>query len=172
MRNDGTTQSIIVPSSPVVPSDLPSNFATSGSMLAFNPDSWNQTINPSATNFIEASSQFTNMPLLVRDGSSTAKLPINRLKSTITNTQPQQNIQSQPNKQQKKVAHNAIERRYRNNINDRINDLKNVVPALCHLKSKDSKDDDDIDEVDGIPAATKLNKATILRKATEYITYL
>jgi hypothetical protein len=177
MRNNGTTQSIIVPSSPVVPSDLPSNFATGGAMLAFNPGSWNQTINPSATNFVsdgimEASSQFTNIPLLVRDGSSTAKLPINRLKSTITNTQPQQNIQSQPNKQQKKVAHNAIERRYRNNINDRINDLKNVVPALCHLKSKDSKDDDDIDEVDGIPAATKLNKATILRKATEYITYL
>ncbi|CAG8742761.1 2153_t:CDS:1, partial [Funneliformis mosseae] len=74
-----------------------------------------------------------------------------------------------PNKQQKKVAHNAIERRYRNNINDRINDLKNVVPALCHLKSKD---DDEVSEVDGIPAATKLNKATILRKATEYINYL
>ncbi|GBC09054.1 hypothetical protein RclHR1_08590005 [Rhizophagus clarus] len=177
MCNDGTTQSIIVPSSPVVPSELPSNFTTRGAMLSFNQGSWNQTINPSATNFVpegitEASSQFTNMPLLVRDGSSTAKIPINRLKSTITNTQPQQNIQSQPNKQQKKVAHNAIERRYRNNINDRINDLKNVVPALCHLKSKDSKDDEEVDEVDGIPAATKLNKATILRKATEYITYL
>ncbi|RIA82195.1 hypothetical protein C1645_788830 [Glomus cerebriforme] len=175
-RGDGTTQSIIVPSSPVVPSELPSNFTTEA-ILAFNPSSWNQTINPSATSFapdeiMEVPSQFSNT-LLVRDGSSTAKLPINRLKSTITNTHQQQNIQSQPNKQQKKVAHNAIERRYRNNINDRINDLKNVVPALCHIKSKDNKDDDDnIDEVDGIPAATKLNKATILRKATEYITYL
>ncbi|CAG8753489.1 32157_t:CDS:2, partial [Racocetra persica] len=93
-------------------------------------------------------------------------------KSTPSNTkssQPQKNSKPQTNKQQKKLAHNVIERRYRNNINDRINDLKNVVPALCHLKSKD---DDVIEEVDGIPAATKTNKATILRKATEYIVYL
>ncbi|KAL1917768.1 uncharacterized protein VTP21DRAFT_3602 [Calcarisporiella thermophila] len=71
-------------------------------------------------------------------------------------------------KKQKKVAHNAIERRYRNNINDRIADLKNVVPALCHLRSKHDSEE----EIDGVVAATKLNKATILRKATEYIIYL
>lgn len=40
------------------------------------------------------------------------------------------------------------------------------------MKSKDSKDDEEDDKVDGIPAATKLNKATILKKATEYIVYL
>ncbi|CAG8488493.1 3562_t:CDS:2 [Funneliformis caledonium] len=169
--SDGT-QSIVVPSSPVISSDT-SNYATN-SMLAFNQGAWNQsaqTVNPSATSFVpDGMIEFTNIPLLVaRDSSPAAKLPINRLKSTISNAQPQQNFQSQPNKQQKKVAHNAIERRYRNNINDRINDLKNVVPALCHLKSKD---DDEVSEVDGIPAATKLNKATILRKATEYINYL
>ncbi|CAG8706433.1 21505_t:CDS:2 [Gigaspora margarita] len=37
---------------------------------------------------------------------------------------------------------------------------------------RSNKDDDVIEEVDGIPAATKTNKATILKKATEYIVYL
>lgn len=105
-------------------------------------------------------------------------------------------------RQLKKVAHNAIERRYRNNINDRIRDLKNVVPALYKAKirekrsssskigfeDEDSSDgegnnpsnnassggdeDNDGDIVDGVEVAKKLNKATILHKATEYIHHL
>ncbi|KAJ2699881.1 hypothetical protein H4218_002354 [Coemansia sp. IMI 209128] len=99
--------------------------------------------------------------------------------------------------QQRKVAHNAIERRYRNNINDRISDLRNAVPALQHVRAKkkapgnsntDSSDDEEDDggdeiydvanaasgstHIDGVAAATKLNKATILGKSTEYIYYL
>lgn len=88
-----------------------------------------------------------------------------------------------PEKPEKKVAHNAIERRYRNNINDRIAELKSVVPALVHAKVKtgmkrnqanedDDDDDDDAEVLDGVAVATKLNKATILRKATEYIVHL
>ncbi|KAG0304075.1 hypothetical protein BGZ98_005952 [Dissophora globulifera] len=107
------------------------------------------------------------------------KIPITRLKppqALVAPTPPPPSAQGpQPTKQQKKVAHNAIERRYRNNINDRINDLKNVVPALCNVKTKDEKDDEDDDEpqdADGVTRATKLNKATILRKATEYIIVL
>ncbi|KAJ2956923.1 hypothetical protein NQZ79_g7285 [Umbelopsis isabellina] len=91
---------------------------------------------------------------------------------------------STPNgeKPEKKVAHNAIERRYRNNINDRIAELKSVVPALVHAKVKtgskrnnneeDDDDEDDNEILDGVAVATKLNKATILRKATEYIVHL
>ncbi|KAJ2660393.1 hypothetical protein IWW48_002977 [Coemansia sp. RSA 1200] len=95
---------------------------------------------------------------------------------------------------QRKVAHNAIERRYRNNINDRIRDLRNSVPALQNIRPKNKQhqhpgadtinndeNDDDIDDendaeeaavVDGVEAATKLNKATILGKSTEYIYHL
>ncbi|CAG8701541.1 44837_t:CDS:2 [Gigaspora margarita] len=101
------------------------------------------------------------------EGTSSDTKPCS--KSSTSPSQKQPNSKTIANKQKKKVAHNVIERRYRNNINDRINDLKNVVPALCHLKSKD---DDVIEEVDGIPAATKTNKATILKKAAEYIVHL
>lgn len=94
-------------------------------------------------------------------------------------------------KQFKKVAHNAIERRYRKNINERILDLKNVVPALYKASPKGHKsssgnefedsseednhhqDKEDTHEiVDGVEVAKKLNKATILHKATEYIHHL
>ena len=90
-------------------------------------------------------------------------------------------------KHQKKVAHNAIERRYRNNINDRIKQLQDVIPALQYTKNikereKNQKEkgggEDDvvkIDEsliIDGIPAARKLNKATVLKSATDYIVHL
>lgn len=101
-------------------------------------------------------------------------------------------------RQLKKVAHNAIERRYRNNINDRIRDLKNVVPALYKARVREKKsrsnsknnieeendeaaaetsDDDDestktCEFVEGVEVAKKLNKATILHKATEYIHHL
>ncbi|KAI9312826.1 helix-loop-helix DNA-binding domain-containing protein [Dichotomocladium elegans] len=84
----------------------------------------------------------------------------------------------------KNSAHNIIERRYRNNINDRIAELRNVVPALCHVNSgkrrripdEDHGDDElhqrEEEYIDGVAIATKLNKATILQKATEYIQYL
>ncbi|KAJ1944734.1 hypothetical protein FBU59_002520 [Linderina macrospora] len=112
------------------------------------------------------------------------KIPINRLKSTPTTTslpaQPTLPDGSAPTHHQRKVAHNAIERRYRNNINDRIRDLRNSVPALQHIRPKkksgvqddEHTDDEDDTHVDGVEAATKLNKATILGKATEYIYYL
>ncbi|KAG0171615.1 hypothetical protein DFQ28_000682 [Apophysomyces sp. BC1034] len=118
------------------------------------------------------------------------KVPIHRLKnpaSPTTSISQQSSVAPPVNRQQKKTAHNAIERRYRNNINDRIAELKNAVPALLHAKLKDSRtgkrshrsmeDDDEEAEdgeeyLDGVAVATKLNKATILRKATEYITHL
>ncbi|KAI9260731.1 hypothetical protein BDA99DRAFT_513040 [Phascolomyces articulosus] len=112
-----------------------------------------------------------------------------RTNSDISDVELNQHLwRLEPNQQIKKVAHNAIERRYRNNINDRIQDLKNVVPALykAKIKEKGGPDDDDSDDdmnattgeqpegeiVEGVEVAKKLNKATILRKATEYIMFL
>ncbi|KAJ3192257.1 hypothetical protein HK101_006816 [Irineochytrium annulatum] len=132
-----------------------------------------------------------NIPVSTGSGVE-SKVPIVRLPKTPLVTMPVNPVPEKPPKQQRKVAHNAIERRYRNNINQRIADLKIVVPALNSPKIKDGRrgggakkdkdgDDDDSDGdggddqdeiIDGIPAATKHNKATILRKATEYIVHL
>ncbi|GAA5798882.1 hypothetical protein HPULCUR_004289 [Helicostylum pulchrum] len=118
-----------------------------------------------------------------------AKVPIQRLKSSSIINNAVNAALNTPNtqnppiiRQHKKTAHNAIERRYRNNINDRIAELKNAVPALLYAKvnktgSKRRNDDDEEEEdgeefLDGVAVATKLNKATILRKATEYINHL
>ncbi|KAG0199823.1 hypothetical protein BGX28_006980 [Mortierella sp. GBA30] len=145
----------------------------------FDPSAFPGSIGPS----LDTSQQQTQQtPTVSQPGQPQLlqqKIPITRLKppqALVTPPPAPTTPQGpQPTKQQKKVAHNAIERRYRNNINDRINDLKNVVPALCNIKTKDEKDDDDDDEpqdADGVAKATKLNKATILRKATEYIIVL
>lgn len=55
-----------------------------------------------------------------------------------------------PNKGEKRNAHNAIERRYRSSINDKIVELKNIV----------------------VGPEAKLNKSAVLRKAIDYLRYL
>ncbi|KIW03560.1 hypothetical protein, variant [Verruconis gallopava] len=73
----------------------------------------------------------------------------------------------------KKTAHNMIEKRYRTNLNDKIAALRDSVPSL-RVMSRANAADDDEEEVDleGLAPAHKLNKATVLSKATEYIRHL
>ncbi|GAB0135771.1 hypothetical protein EsDP_00004097 [Epichloe bromicola] len=74
----------------------------------------------------------------------------------------------------KKTAHNMIEKRYRTNINDKIAALRDSVPSL-RIMSKSAKGEDtteDREELHGLTPAHKLNKATVLSKATEYIRHL
>lgn len=77
-----------------------------------------------------------------------------------------------------KTSHTTIERRYRNNLNNRLVGLRQVVPALRVLDRTIPPLPvviDIIDErgyVDGVKAAKKSSKSTILGKATEYIMYV
>ncbi|PGH04815.1 hypothetical protein GX51_03301 [Blastomyces parvus] len=74
----------------------------------------------------------------------------------------------------KKRSHNVIEKRYRANLNDKIAELRDSVPSLRALvkqkngtTSQGMSGDDEI-----VSSSNKLNKASILAKATEYIRHL
>lgn len=74
----------------------------------------------------------------------------------------------------KKTAHNMIEKRYRTNLNDKIAALRDSVPSL-RVMSKNARGEDagaDREDLQGLTPAHKLNKATVLAKATEYIQHL
>lgn len=74
----------------------------------------------------------------------------------------------------KKTAHNMIEKRYRTNLNDKIAALRDSVPSLRVMSRPGNcdEDDDDAEDLEGLTPAHKLNKATVLSKATEYIRHL
>lgn len=75
-----------------------------------------------------------------------------------------------------KRPHNVIEKRYRANLNEKIAELRDSVPALRAVKkSKGKKDPEassDDEDLEGLTASNKLNKASILTKAVEYIRHL
>ncbi|XP_036384871.1 sterol regulatory element-binding protein 1-like isoform X1 [Megalops cyprinoides] len=81
----------------------------------------------------------TTVPVVV----DAEKLPINRI--TVSGKPS-----GLPNRGEKRTAHNAIEKRYRSSINDKIIELKDLVAGT----------------------EAKLNKSSVLRKAIEYIRYL
>ncbi|TRY98988.1 hypothetical protein DNTS_001249 [Danionella cerebrum] len=81
----------------------------------------------------------TTVPLVV----DTEKLPINRI---AISGKPG----ALPHKGEKRTAHNAIEKRYRSSINDKIVELKDLVAGT----------------------EAKLNKSAVLKKAIDYIRYL
>lgn len=74
-----------------------------------------------------------------------------------------------------KTSHTTIERRYRTNLNARIQSLKASVPALRVLDQNTTQEGDVVDErgyIDGVKVARKGSKANVLGKAVEYIRVL
>ncbi|KAK3372073.1 helix-loop-helix DNA-binding domain-containing protein [Podospora didyma] len=79
----------------------------------------------------------------------------------------------------KKSTHNMIEKRYRTNLNDKISLLRDSVPSLRLATQRltqsgydESEEGLDDEGLGGLAPAPKLNKATILSKAVEYIAQL
>lgn len=75
---------------------------------------------------------------------------------------------SKPGKRPK-VSHNMIEKKYRTNINTKIYELRDAVPTL---KIASGKANVLLSDLEGLAPAAKLNKASVLTKATEYIKHL
>lgn len=72
-------------------------------------------------------------------------------------------------------AHNQIEKRYRNNLNSKINALKNCIPALSSVansKDKEEEDEDENGDSGERRKVVKCNKGIILDKAIQYIAEL
>lgn len=76
----------------------------------------------------------------------------------------------------KKRPHNIIEKRYRANLNEKIAELRDSVPSLRSTKKNKIRDgsgaDSDEEDLDGLTPSNKLNKASVLTKAVEYIRHL
>ena len=75
----------------------------------------------------------------------------------------------------KKRPHNVIEKRYRANLNDKIAELRDSVPSLRVAKrvvQDAASAEDEEEDLDGLTPTNKLNKASILTKAVEYIHHL
>lgn len=72
----------------------------------------------------------------------------------------------------KKRAHNVIEKRYRANLNEKIAELRDSVPSLRVAKSTNGDSNEEEDDGEAAQAAGKMNKASILSKATDYIKHL
>jgi hypothetical protein len=78
--------------------------------------------------------------------------------------------------QSRKRGHNAIEKRYRTNLNDKINCLREGIPSLSRQSISDAKSDEEGEdsdiEMDPKTAQQKYGKAAILTRALEYIKHL
>lgn len=68
-----------------------------------------------------------------------------------------------------KVSHNMIEKKYRTNINSKILELRDAVPTLRIATGRTGVL---VADLEGLTPASKLNKALVLTKATEYIKHL
>jgi len=71
-------------------------------------------------------------------------------------------------------AHNLIEKRYRNNLNSKINSLRDCIPSLRAVKKENDEDDEDGMDSDSNECKTvrKCNKGVILGHAISYIAQL
>ncbi|NXW45178.1 SRBP1 protein, partial [Nyctiprogne leucopyga] len=109
------------------------------------------SITPLATS-ASGSATSLQVPALVSGGTILATVPlvVDAEKLPINRLAPSGKPALVQSRGEKRTAHNAIEKRYRSSINDKIVELKDLV----------------------VGTEAKLNKSAILRKAIEYIRFL
>ncbi|NXH51939.1 SRBP1 protein, partial [Rhabdornis inornatus] len=150
-----TTQSVSPQIQPV-PVLLQPHFIKADSLLltAVKTDASSAKTSTIASLATSASGSATplQVPALVSGGTILATVPlvVDAEKLPINRLAPSGKPALVQSRGEKRTAHNAIEKRYRSSINDKIVELKDLV----------------------VGTEAKLNKSAILRKAIEYIRFL
>ncbi|EHY57828.1 hypothetical protein ABEF92_004377 [Exophiala dermatitidis] len=112
----------------------------------------------------------------LRDQPTFNERPMLKRKLSPSDVPTTNNRVDAPTPAAKKRPHNVIEKRYRANLNEKIAELRDSVPSLRSSKKSRPRDasneDSDEEDLDGLAPSNKLNKASILTKAVEYIRHL
>ncbi|KAJ9608289.1 Clr6 histone deacetylase associated PHD protein-2 Cph2 [Cladophialophora chaetospira] len=111
----------------------------------------------------------------LRDEPTPSQRPMLKRKLSPTDVPMTDYRPDAPTPAAKKRPHNIIEKRYRANLNDKIAELRDSVPSLRlaqKSKVREAAGDSDEEDLDGLTPSNKLNKASILTKAVEYIRHL
>lgn len=144
-----------------IPNDENSVNNNNNSQLPITPP-YLSYINPTIKEEDEDSSQHSAAAQIKQESESPKPAPVVKTKVETKNSKV-----TKPKKE--KTSHNMIEKRYRTNINEKILALRDCVPSLrCVVDGSPTAEK----ELDGLTPASKLNKATVLTKATEYILHL
>lgn len=143
----------------------------------FEPPELSPTLNPPVS-----TPSLHHSPSSINNGSSSANSspepvllnPKKRKSSASDDSETGHAAKKDKPAPMKKTAHNMIEKRYRTNLNDKIAALRDSVPSLRVMSRPNggNEEDDDPEDLEGLTPAHKLNKATVLSKATEYIRHL
>ncbi|KAM6244721.1 sterol regulatory element-binding protein 1 isoform 2-T2 [Spheniscus humboldti] len=137
-----------------VPVLLQPHFIKADSLLltAVKTDAGSAKTSSIASLATSASGSATPLQALVSGGTILATVPlvVDAEKLPINRLAPSGKPALVQSRGEKRTAHNAIEKRYRSSINDKIVELKDLV----------------------VGTEAKLNKSAILRKAIEYIRFL
>ncbi|KAL1876147.1 Clr6 histone deacetylase associated PHD protein-2 Cph2 [Paecilomyces lecythidis] len=107
--------------------------------------------------------------------SPPGSVPVNRKRKSTSDedgSMVEDHVQEGKKLPSKKRSHNVIEKRYRANLNEKIAELRDSVPSLRVLSKQSNGSTPEDDDAEGVTPANKLNKASILSKATEYIHHL
>ncbi|GEQ69031.1 hypothetical protein JCM33374_g2702 [Metschnikowia sp. JCM 33374] len=142
------------------------DFSSMGAIPNFTPQSESKMINFAAPPHESAGGRF--------DGNSPRKSHVKRELSSETENANDVKPTIKASKVSKperkpKTSHNVIEKKYRTSINSKILELREVVPTL---KFATGKARISMADLDGLSPASKLNKASILTKANEYIKHM
>lgn len=138
----------------------PGNIVSSSMSSGISQDSTNNGMTPLSQHSLTSAHTSPELSVKVEESEDTLAEAKNPVKTKARVSKPQKKDKS---------SHNMIEKKYRTNINTKILALRDAVPSL---RIAAGNKDVSVADLEGLTPASKLNKASVLTKATEYIKHL